>query len=161
MERKLATEATRHAHFELVLANACLLQRAMRPFQRQGLLRGTNLALICESADDADAVVFLEAASDLGAHVAHIRPNLSDLHAPAVLQHTARMLGRLYQGIECQGLPADLVSRLGREAGIPVYDGVSRSEHPVAGLAKLLSGGESVEKGRQLIVQAVLMSTVG
>jgi ornithine carbamoyltransferase len=146
---------------ELVLANARLLQRAMRPFQRQGLLRGRNLALICESAEDADALVFLEAASDLGAHVSHIRPSLSDLQAPAVLQHTARVLGRLYEGIECQGLPADLVGRLRREAGIPVYDGVSRPEHPVARLAKLLPGGESFEKGPRLIVQAVLMSTVG
>lgn len=146
---------------ELVLANARLLQRPMRPGQRQALLRGRNLALICESADDADAVAFLDAASELGAHVSHIRPSLSDLQASSVLQHTARMLGRLYEGIECQGLPADLVSRLRREAGIPVYDGVSMPEHPVAGLAKLLPGGESFEKGRQLIVQAVLMSTVG
>ena len=71
------------------------------------------------------------------------------------------MLGRLYQGIECQGMPADLVHELGREAGIPVYDAVSRPEHPVARLAELLPRGKSVEKDRQLIVQAVLMSTIG
>ena len=125
------------------------------------MLRGKNLALMCESADSADAARFRQAASDLGAHVSHIRPSLSDLSSPDVRRHTARMLGRLYVGVECQGLPADIVSEMGREAGIPVYDGVSRQEHPVAGLAKLLPGGESVEKGRQLIVQAVLMSTVG
>ena len=145
---------------ELLLANARLLQRAVGPLQRQGLLRGRNLALICESADDADAVVFLEAASDLGAHVSHIRPSLSDLRAPAALQHTARMLGRLYHGIECQGMPADLVSQLGWEAGIPVYDGVASPRHPVARLAKLLGAGESFDKERQLILQAVLMSTL-
>ncbi len=146
---------------EVVLGNARLLQRAADPLQRQGLLRGKNLALLCESADGADATLFRRAASELGAHVSHIRPSLSDLSVLDVRRHTARMLGRLYQGIECQGLPADLVSEVGREAGIPVYDGVASETHPFACLASLLDGGESVENNRRLILQAVLMSTIG
>ena len=145
---------------ELVLAHARLLQAAAHPEQRQRLLRGRNLALICESASDPDAVAFREAAMDLGAHVSHLRPALADLRTPSLRQHTARMLARLYQGIECQGVPHDLVDELGRDAGIPVYDGIASPEHPVARLATLLDGAEPIEQRRRLILQAVLMSTL-
>ena len=145
---------------ELVLANARRLQGVVDPLQRRALLRGKNLALMCESADAADATRFREAAVELGAHVAHLRTGLSDLRLPDVRRHTARMLGRLYQGIECQGLPADLVAELGRDAGIPVYDGVATATHPFARLAELLDAG-SPERSRQLVVQAVLVSSIG
>jgi ornithine carbamoyltransferase len=146
---------------ELVLANARLLRHAVDPLQRQALLRGKNLALMCESPDSADATRFREAALDLGAHVAFLRSGLAELKLPAVRQHTARLLGRLYQGIECQGLSADLVAELGREAGIPVYDGVATATHPFAALAGSLDEQDQVEKNRRLVVQAVLVSTVG
>lgn len=166
MRSSLLPSGTRLDHLspgdlELVLANARLLQRAADPLQRQGLLRGKNLALMCESADGADATLFRRAAVELGAHVSHIRPSLSELSIPEIRRHTARMLGRLYQGIECQGLPSDLVSEVCREAGIPVYDGVASQTHPFARLASLLDGGESQENNRQLILQAVLVSTIG
>lgn len=166
MRSRLLPFASRLEHLatselELVLANARLLQQAVDPLLRQGMLRGKNLALMCESADGADAARFRRAAADLGAHVSHIRPSLSDLSSPEVRRHTARMLGRLYVGVECQGLPADIVSEIGREAGIPVYDGVASATHPCAHLAGLLDGGESDEKNRQLILQAVLVSTIG
>ena len=146
---------------ELLLANARLLQRAAVLHGTQGLLRGKNLGLMCESADGPDALLFWRAASDLGAHVSHIRPGLSDLSTPAVLQHTARMLGRLYHGIECQGLSPDLVRQMAHEAGVPVYDGVAGAEHPTAVLAAVLGGDESAEQNRQVILQAVLVSTLG
>jgi hypothetical protein len=70
----------------LVLANARLLERRTSPLERQSLLRGKNLALICASANDADAQLFQRAALDLGAHVAHIRPDLSEPSSSAVFQ---------------------------------------------------------------------------
>ena len=146
---------------DLVLANARRLRHAVDPRQRQALLRGKNLALMCESPEGADATRFREAALDLGAHVAFLRTGLAELTLGDVRQHTAQLLGRLYQGIECQGMPADLVAELGREAGIPVYDGVATAAHPFAGLASLLDDDDAVEDRLRLVVQAVLVSSLG
>ncbi len=144
----------------LVLANARLLEGTTGRRERQGLLRGKNLALICTAAPDADSLLFQRAAVDLGAHVAHIRPDLSEPSTSAVFKHTARMLGRLYQAVECQGLPPAVVAEVGREAGIPVYDGLASRVHPLAALARCLDGDAEDERNRRLIVQAVLVSTI-
>ena len=77
-----------------------------------------------------------------------------------ILQHTARMLGRLYDGIECQGIAPELVELVGREAGVPVYDGLASDRHPTARLAALLGGTESPGTLRQLVLQTVLLSTL-
>ena len=143
---------------DVLLGNARLLQRAPEP--RQTLLRGKKLALLCESEEDPDAVLFREAAAGLGAHVSHIRPRLSDLRQPDDLQHTARMLGRLYDGIECQGLAHDLVELVGREAGVPVYDGLASERHPTARLAAMLGVAEPPARLRELVLQTVLLSTL-
>ena len=152
LERLSANDA------DVLLGNARLLQRAAEP--RQTLLRGKKLALLCESEEGADAVLFLAAASELGAHVSHVRPGLSDPRPPNDLRHTARMLGRLYDGIECQGLDHDLVELVGREAGVPVYDGLASERHPTARLAALLDVREAPGKLRQLVLQTVLLSTL-
>jgi ornithine carbamoyltransferase len=145
---------------DILLGNARLLQRAADPRQARSLLRGKKLALLCESEDGADAVLFRSAASELGAHVSHIRPHLGDLSRPDDLQHTARMLGRLYDGIECQGLAPGLVDVVGREAGVPVYDGVALAGHPTARLAGMIGGDEAPARLRQLVLQTVLLSTL-
>jgi ornithine carbamoyltransferase len=144
----------------ILLGNARLLQRATEPRQTDTLLRGKKLALVCDSEEGEDAILFRSAAAQLGAHVSHIRPRLSDLRDPGVLQHTARMLGRLYDGIECQGLPATMVEAVGREAGVPVYDGLASAGHPTARLAALLDGDEAPGRLRQLVLQTVLLSTL-
>ena len=143
---------------DVLLGNARLLQRAAEP--RQTLLRGKRLALLCDSPDDADAVLFREAAAGLGAHVSHVRPRLTDPGQGSDLHHTARLLGRLYDGIECQGLAHDLVELVGREAGVPVYDGLASERHPTAHLATLLEGDEAPANRRQLVLQTVLLSTL-
>ena len=145
---------------DVLLGNARLLQSATEPRQTKTLLRGKKLALLCESDDGADAMLFRSAASALGAHVSHIRPQLSDLRQPDELQHTARMLGRLYDGIECQGLAAALVEVVGREAGVPVYNGLASARHPTAHLAGLLGDDESPTARRELVLQTVLLSTL-
>jgi hypothetical protein len=58
-------------------------------------------------------------------------------------------------------MPAEIVSAVGLDAGIPVYDGMASESSPFASLAALLDGRESIERNRQLILQAVLVSTVG
>ena len=145
----------------LVLANARLLEATTSPLQRQGLLRGKNVALVCASTDDHDALLFQRAASELGAQVAHIRPDLPEPSSSSVFRDTALMLGRLYQAVECEGLAPGVVADLGRLAGIPVYDALASRRHPLAALADTFDGGAEEERNRRLIVQAVLVSTVG
>jgi len=144
---------------EALLASARLLQRAEPGSDTDGLLRGKNLGLVCDREQDADAILFREAAAALGASVSHIRPDLAPPGGAAGtgLLRTARLLGRLYDGIECQGLAPAWVRQLGRDAGVPVFDGLASATHPTAQLVQELDGADSFERKRQLIVQAVLL----
>ena len=144
----------------VVLANARTLQRAAQVGMTQPQLRGKNLGLLCEADDDGDAALFRRAAVELGAHVAHIRPSLSELSTPQEVQHTARMLGRLYDAVECQGMTPALVQQVGVDAGVPVYDGIASQDHPTAKLAELLGGNTSPADNRRFVLQAVLLSSI-
>ena len=145
--------------FDALLASARLLQAAANAPETSGPLRGKNLGLLCESEEDSAAMLFRSAAAGLGASVSHIRAQTSGpgTTAGAGLLKTARLLGRLYDGIECQGLTPTLVRQLGRDAGVPVFDGVAGASHPTAQLVQRLGGVDSLAKKRQLIVQAVLL----
>ena len=147
------------ADVDALLASARALQRAALSGHTQRPLRGKNLGLMCES-DDADAALFRRAASELGAHVAHIRPSLSDLSTPGEVQHTARMLGRLYDAVECLGMAPALVQQMGAGAGVPVYDGIASPQHPTARLAALLDPATPEADNRRFVLQAVLLNTL-
>ena len=144
---------------DILLGNARLLQAPGAPSRAKPLLRGKKLALLCDSEEGADAHLFRDAASDLGAHVSHIRPRFSDVRGPHDVEQTARLLGRLYDGIECQGLAPTLVEVVKREAGVPVYDGLASTNHPTVRLACLLSD-DGAKDVRQLVVQTCLVSTL-
>ena len=144
----------------VVLADARTLQRAARAGTTQPLLRGKNLGLLCEAENDGDAASFRRAAVELGAHVAHIRPSLWELSTPHEVQNTARMLGRLYDAVECQGMAPALLQQLGTDAGVPVYEGIASRDHPTAKLAELLGGDTSPADNRRFVLQAVLLSTI-
>ena len=144
---------------EALLASARLLQQAEPGADTHSLLRGKNLGLVCESEQDPDAILFRDAASALGASISYIRPDLSlpGGAAGADLVRTARILGRLYDGIECQGLAATIVCQLRRDAGVPVFEGLACPSHPTALLAQRLAGSDSATTKRLLILQAVLL----
>ena len=147
-----------------VLDNARALQLAAEAGELRALLRGRKLGLLCEAdceADcDGDAALFRRAAVELGAHVAHIRPSLTELSTAQEVQHTARMLGRLYDAVECQGMATALVRQLRRDAGVPVYDGIASREHPSAELAESLGAGGSPADRRRFVLQAALLQTI-
>ncbi len=144
-----------------VLDSARALQRVARDGAGQPLLRGKNLGLLCEVDEGADATAFRCAAVELGAHVAHIRPSLSERSTAQEVRHTARMLGLLYDAVECQGMPSALVRRVGIDAGVPVYDAISSPDSPMAGLAELLDERDSLIDRRHFMIQALLLSTIG
>jgi ornithine carbamoyltransferase len=155
----LAPEQLSSSDVRNVLDTADSLRRAARSGRSHPLLRGRNIGLMCPADDGHDALFFHHGAADLGAHVAHIRPSLSEQSTPAEVKYTARMLGRLYDAIECQGMALSVVRQVHQEAGIPVFDGIACRDHPVAALAELL-GGDTPEDNRRFVLQAVLLRTI-
>ena len=136
-----------------LLADARELESAARSGTTRRVLRGKNFGLLCDAVDGTDAALFQRAASALGAQVAQLRPSLSELSTPQEVRHTARVLGRLYDAVDCVGMPSDLVDQIGAEAGIPVLEGISSVKHPTAGLACLLDNSATFDDRRCLVIR--------
>ena len=126
----------------------------------QPLLRGKNLGLLCADDTQPQALLFRQAASELGAHVAHIGMSLSEPSGAQEVAHTARMLGRLYDAVECQGLDSALVQQMADVAGIAVYDGLAGNERLISRLAAQLGGEAAAGDNRRFVLQALLLHTI-
>ncbi len=143
-----------------LLSRARLLQHAAMDGNTPLLLRGKNLGLLCETQPDEAQALFRSAAEQLGARVAVMRPGLSLTSTAQEVQNTARMLGRLYEAVECQGMDPALVASIGRHAGIPVFDGVATKDHPVDQLAELLGNNTPLADNRRFLLQALLLEAI-
>ena len=110
--------------------------------------------------DNDEARLFTRAAAELGARVSHIVPTLSDSSTDNEVRSTARMLGRLYDAVECQGTAHDLVEQLADAAGVPVFESISSAGHPTARLADLLDGDCSPTDKRKFVIQALLICSI-
>lgn len=143
-----------------LLAQAGMLQSAAQSGKTQPLLRGKKLGLLCETDDDDEAALFRRAAVELGAHVAHVRPHLSQQSTQREVQNMAQVLGRLYDAVECQGLAPELVRQVGDSAGVPVYDGIAAPDHALAGLSRQLAGDAPPADKQRYVLQAVLLRTI-
>jgi ornithine carbamoyltransferase len=124
------------------------------------LMSGKKLALLSPSQGDASASEFVQAASALGAHVSLVQPGLDAFSSARQVEDTARMLGQLYDAIECQHLPASLVRLIARSAGIPVFAGLAMAAHPTAALAAELGADVPQADRRRCILQAALLIAV-
>lgn len=145
-----------------LVAQARALQRAALAGPPQALLRGKNFGLLCEAEGaTGEAAMFRRAAMELGAHVAHIRASLSEFSTPHEVEHTARLLARLYDAVECQGMPGTLVQQVGQAVDMPVYDAVASQRHPTARLADQLGTESPAEDRRRFVLQAVLIVSLG
>ncbi len=137
-----------------VRAQAQALRQAALAGEAPPLLKGKKLGLLCEDAQAEPALLFRRAAGGLGAHVAHVRPSLSSLSSPQDVQHTARMLGRLYDAVECQGMAPDLVRQIGLCAGVPVFD-------QLAGDANVMDDeAADTREFRCFVLQALLLQAL-
>ena len=143
-----------------LLDQARSLQRAAAAGRVQALLRGKNLGLLCADDTQSQALLFRRAASELGAHVAHIGMSLSERSTPQEVAHTARMLGRLYDAVECQGLDSALVQQMADMAGIAVYDGLACNEGLISRLAGQLGNEAAAGDMRRFVLQALLLHTI-
>jgi ornithine carbamoyltransferase len=155
-----ACEHLSPAETSALLASAGVLQRAAAAGKPQPLLRGKHVGLLCDDDAQRDALLFRQAAAELGAQVAHIRNSLSAGSSSDEIQHTARMLGRLYDAVECQGMDPHLVELVAADAGVPVYAGIATTRHPTAALAEQIEGNAGSADKRRYLLQALLLSTI-
>ena len=158
----MAFEAMTPRDVAALLACARTLAHAASAGTTQPLLRGKNVGLMSEADDggDGEAALFRRAAHELGAHVAHIRTSLSAASTPHEVQHTARLLGRLYDAVECQGMAAALVQQVSDAAGVPVFDGLASPAHPTVRLAEHLGADAAPGDARRFVLQAVLLGAL-
>ncbi len=109
-------------------------------------LRGKQVALIFEKDSTRTRSAFEVAAFDTGAHVTYIGPNGSHIGSKETMKDTARVLGRMYDGIEYRGFAQAQVEELSRYAGVPVWNGLTNEAHPTQALADLLTMQEHASK---------------
>lgn len=134
-----SVESLSPADIRDVLETARRLQLAERNGQAGAPLRGCNLALLNDAAPDDGEDSLRRAAAGLGAQVSHVRPSDALLSPASTDPATARLLGRLYDAIDCEDMPAALVAEVEREAGVPVFNGLGGARHPTRVLAELLA----------------------
>jgi ornithine carbamoyltransferase len=122
------------------------LKKAKYAGIEQQRLRGKNIGLIFEKASTRTRCAFEVAAYDQGAHVTYLGPSGSQMGTKETMKDTARVLGRMYDGIEYRGFGQEIVEELARYAGVPVWNGLTTEYHPTQVLADLLTMIEHSDK---------------
>jgi len=112
----------------------------------QQKLKGKNIALIFEKASTRTRCAFETAVHDQGGHVTYLGPSGSQIGAKETMKDTARVLGRMYDGIEYRGFGQSVVEELGEFAGVPVWNGLTNEYHPTQILADFLTMMEHSDK---------------
>ena len=125
------------------------LKKAKYTGTEQKKLLGKNIALIFEKASTRTRCAFEVAAFDQGAQVSYIGPSGSQIGQKESMKDTARVLGRMYDGIEYRGFGQSIVEDLGAYAGVPVWNGLTDEFHPTQILADFLTMLEH-GRGKQL-----------
>ena len=110
------------------------------------VLRGKNVALIFEKTSTRTRCAFEVAAHDLGMGTTYLDPSGSQIGAKESIADTARVLGRMYEGIEYRGFGQEIVEELAHHAGVPVWNGLTDEFHPTQMLADLLTIREHLGK---------------
>ena len=122
------------------------LKKAKYSGTEQQKLKGKNIALIFEKASTRTRCAFETAAYDQGAHVTYLGPTGSQIGKKESMKDTARVLGRMYDGIEYRGFGQQVVEELGKYAGVPVWNGLTDEFHPTQILADFLTMMEHSDK---------------
>jgi len=125
---------------------AANLKKAKYAGTEQPTLKGKNIALIFEKTSTRTRCAFEVGAKDQGAHVTYLGPTGSQIGTKESMKDTARVLGRMFDGIEYRGFGQDIVEELGAYAGVPVWNGLTNEYHPTQILADFLTMQEHVNK---------------
>ena len=118
-------------------------------------LKGKNVALIFEKTSTRTRCSFEVAAHDMGMGVTYLDPQGSQIGKKESIKDTARVLGRMFDGIEYRGFEQSIVEELAKYAGVPVWNGLTNEYHPTQMLADLLTIQEHL--GRLKGVKLVYM----
>ena len=102
-------------------------------------LRGKNVALIFEKTSTRTRCAFEVAAHDLGMGTTYLDPSGSQIGKKESIEDTARVLGRMFEGIEYRGFGQEIVEELAKYAGVPVWNGLTNEYHPTQMLADMLT----------------------
>lgn len=122
------------------------LKKAKYAGTEQPMLNKKNIALIFEKSSTRTRCAFEAAAYDQGAHVTYLGPTGSQIGAKESMKDTARVLGRMYDGIEYRGFGQEVVEQLGEHSGVPVWNGLTNEFHPTQILADFLTMMEHTDK---------------
>lgn len=116
-------------------------------------LRGKNIALIFEKTSTRTRCSFEVAAHDLGMHTTYLSPSGSQIGKKESIEDTAKVLGRMFDGIEYRGYGQELVEQLAKYAGVPVWNGLTNEYHPTQILADMMTIRERFGelKGKKLV----------
>jgi ornithine carbamoyltransferase len=118
------------------------LKRATATGTEPRRLGGKNIALVFEKASTRTRCAFEVAAYDQGAHVTYLGPTGTHIGREESVKDTARVLGRMYDGIAYRGFGQDIVDTLAAHAGVPVWNGLTDQWHPTQMLADMLTMSE-------------------
>lgn len=122
------------------------LKKAKYNGTEQKRMEGKNIALIFEKSSTRTRCAFEVAALDQGAHVTYLGPSGSQIGNKETMKDTARVLGRMYDGIEYRGFGQEIVEELGKHAGVPVWNGLTNEYHPTQILADFMTMMEHSDK---------------
>ncbi len=103
------------------------------------MCEGKNVALIFEKTSTRTRCAFEVAAADLGMHPVYLDPTSSQIGKKESIKDTARVLGRMFDGIEYRGFGQEIVEELAEYAGVPVWNGLTNEFHPTQILADFLT----------------------
>ena len=119
------------------------LSEKLKEQKKKGILHrelvGKNIALIFEKTSTRTRCAFEVAASDLGMHPVYLDPSGSQIGKKESIADTAKVLGRMFDGIEYRGFGQEIVEALAENAGVPVWNGLTNEFHPTQILADFLT----------------------
>jgi ornithine carbamoyltransferase len=122
------------------------LKKAKYAGTEQQRLKGKNVVLLFAKDSTRTRCAFEVAALDQGAHITYIGPSGSQMGKKETMKDTARVLGRMYDGIEYRGFGQEIVEELGKYAGVPVWNGLTNEYHPTQILADFMTMQEHSDK---------------
>ena len=134
------------AEIKYLLKLSADLKAAKYAGTEQPTLKGKNIVLLFEKDSTRTRCAFEVAALDQGAHVTYLGPAGSQMGKKESMKDTARVLGRMYDGIEYRGYAQEIVETLGAYAGVPVWNGLTTEFHPTQILADFLTMMEHCDK---------------
>lgn len=142
--------------FRGLIALAAELKAAKKAGTEVQRLRGRNIALIFEKTSTRTRCAFEVAAADQGASTTYLDPSGSQMGHKESVKDTARVLGRMFDGIEYRGDSQEAVEALAAHGGVPVFNGLTDDWHPTQMLADVLTMTEHSEKPLERIAFAYL-----